>query len=67
VIKGESSILRGNFKVLSFGPRVCREDLKNFVQNFQKQIADLDSLRKNTQNNKKKKSVELEFGGGRYR
>jgi len=41
---------RGDFEVLSFGPRVFRADLKIFV----KQIADLDSLWKNTQIQKKK-------------
>jgi len=30
------------------GNRVCRSDLKTSVQNFQKQIADMNSLGKNT-------------------
>jgi len=59
VIK-EEQYTRGDFKVLSTGARVYRADLKIFVQNFQKQIADLDSLWKNTQI-QRKKSVESEF------
>ena len=44
----EEQYTRGDFKVLSFGSRVCRADLKNFVQNFQKQIVYLDSFWENT-------------------
>ena len=60
MIKGENNIFRGDFKVLSFGMRVCRADMKIFVLNFQKQISNLDSLRKNTQ----KKSAESELDEG---
>ena len=48
-----NSILRGDFEVLSFGPRVFRAYLNIFVKLFQKQIAYLDSLQKNTQIQKK--------------
>ena len=39
---------------LCFGPRVFREVLRISMQNFQKQIAYMDSLRKNSQIQKKK-------------
>ena len=38
------------------GARVCREYLKFLVKNFHKKIAYLDSLRKNTQIEKKNRS-----------
>jgi len=41
--------LHGIGERLFFGLRVCREFLRIYVQNFQKQIVDLDSLGKNTQ------------------
>ena len=40
---------------LFFGLRVCREFLRIYVQFFQKQIEDLDSLGKDTQIQKKKR------------
>ena len=45
VIKEEQYTRRGDFKVLSFGPRVCKADLKISVQNFHKQITYLDSVK----------------------
>ena len=34
---------------LSFGPRVCKEDLRISMKRLQKQIADMDSFGKDTQ------------------
>ena len=42
--QSEEQYTRGDFEVLSFGLQVFRADMKTFVQNFQKQIAYLESF-----------------------